>query len=421
MDMVECANKRTGVIVAHPGTQHSYETALALQEANLLRWYITGFYFNRESSLGRTLRLFPNGIGAKLERELRRRFKPGLAPERVMTSPAAELLYLASTRLGPLRRLSGNMMRWRNRRFDKWVAQVLAREMPAGVICYDSCALRAFERAKSLGILCVLDQSIAHIKTMLRVLREEAQLHPEFADTLPIEVPDWLVEQCCRELELADAVLVSSAYGKQTLVEHGVSKGKIFLLPYGADVDRFKPARARNGQPFRVLFVGQLTQRKGIKYLLEAFRQLALPDAELLLVGSVVGSGRGLRRYRDAFKHISSVLHSDVHQWFLEADLFVYPSLHEGSALATYEALAAGLPVIATPNCGSVVRDGIEGFIVPIRDVEALKEKILLLYENKGLCEEMSHRARLRAEEFTWAAYRQRLERLLLHLLETRG
>src|SRR3989441_8298497 len=125
--------------------------------------------------------------------------------------------------------------------------------------------------------------------------------------------------------------------------------------------------------------------------------------------------------YRDMFQHIPNVPRAEVHHWFERADVFVYPSLHEGSALAIYEALACGLPIITTPNSGSMVQDGIQGYVVPIRDVERLKEKILLLYENRELRQEMSRRARLRAEEFTWAAYRQRLGSILLNLLAAKG
>lgn len=222
-------------------------------------------------------------------------------------------------------------------------------------------------------------------------------------------------------MELADAVVVSSSYCRQTLLDHGVGEGKISEVPYAADISRFRPAVPRKSQPFRVLFVGQVSQRKGIKYLLEAFKQLALPNAELLLVGGIAGLGKGLETYRGLFTHIPSVPYPDLHGYFHLGSIFVLPGLHESGVLAIHEALASGLPVIATPNCGSVVRNGIEGFIVPIRDVEALKEKILLLYENRELREEMSHRARLRAEEFTWAAYRQRLSQVMSDLLVSRG
>lgn len=417
--MHRCSGK--GVIVAHPGTQHSYQTALAVQRAGLLHSYLTGFYFKPASPLARAMRILPEGLRAPFERELRRRYHPELDPRGIRTRPALELLCVASSRVGLVRRYSDGLMRLRNERFDRWVARVLDRERPGAVVCYDSCALRAFRQARSLGLICVLDQSIGHIKSGLKLFREEAELHPEFADTLPLALPDWFVERCCEELELADDILVSSWYAKQTLLENGVRQDKIKHIPYGAEIDSYTRSESNGDRPFRVLFVGQIGQRKGIKYLLEAFKQLALPNAELVLVGAVNGSGEGLRRYRDIFTHIPHVPRSEVHQQFQSGSLFVMPSLHESGVLAIHEALASGLPVIATPNCGSVVRDGIEGFIVPIRDVEALKEKILLLYENKDLREEMSRHARLRAEEFTWAAYRQRLTQVLSDLLASRG
>ena len=410
-----------GVILAHPGTQYSYETAFALQEAGLLQCYMTGFYFKPENSLGRALRLLPNGRGTELEREFRRRFKPELAPQNVRTYPAAELIYVVSSRLRPLRPFSEAILRWRNKCFDGWVAKRIARERPKAVVCYDSCAQRTFEGAKSLGTLCVLDQSIGHICTGLQLLREEAKLHPDFADSLPTKVPEWLIERCSQEALLADCVLSPSEYVRHSLIANGVEPARIAALPFGVDPERFQPPPERTEKTFRVLFVGQLSQRKGIKYLLEAFRNLRLPSAELVLVGNVAGSGKGLLRYRDMFQHIPNVPRAEVHHWFERADVFVYPSLHEGSALAIYEALACGLPIITTPNSGSMVQDGIQGYIVPIRDVERLKEKILLLYENRELRQEMSRRARLRAEEFTWAAYRQRRGSILLNLLAAKG
>ena len=420
-DTAQHQRKAAGAILSHPGTQHSYEAALALQEAGLLRSYITGFYYKPESPLVRAMRLLPNGRGARLEGELLRRFKPGLVAENVRTFAALELIYVASTRLPALRRFSDALLRWRNERFDGWVARELSRAKPLAVVCYDSGARRTFERAKSLGILCALDQSIGHIRTGLQLLREEAELHPDFADSLPINVPEWLMERCSQEALLADCVLSPSDYVRQSLIENGVEPTRIATLPFGVDPERFQPRPERTEKTFRVLFVGQLSQRKGIKYLLEAFRDLRLPGAELVLLGSVCGSGKGLQRYRDVFHHVPNVPRSEVHHWFERADIFVYPSLHEGSALAIYEALACGLPVITTPNSGSVVQEGVQGYIVPIRDVKRLKEKILLLYENRELCQEMSRKARLRAEEFTWAAYRRRLARVLLNLLAAKG
>jgi len=406
------------VIVAHPGTQHSYETARAVQEAGLLQRYITGFYHKPKGLLGLAVQLLPGHSRSRVERELYRRYQEGLDPDRVQTFPAAELLYVLAKRLRPFKGYARDVVRWRNERFDGLVGRVVVQEKPAALICYNGCALAAFEKAKSLGIFCILDQSIAHIRTALKLLHEEAELHPDFADSLPsLEEQGWLIERSSKETIRADRVLAASEYVKESLIENGVAPARIVVLPYGVGIQRFRPAARSGDRTFRVLFVGQISQRKGIKYLLEAVKQLALPGVELVLVGSVVGSGTGLAAYRDYFTHVPNVPHHEVHAYFQKGDVFAYPSLYEGSALATYEALASGLPVITTPNSGSVVRDGVEGFVVPIRDVELLKEKLLLLYENKDLREEMGRNARKRAAEFTWTAYRQRLGTLLRQIL----
>jgi glycosyltransferase involved in cell wall biosynthesis len=407
---------RGSVIVAHPGRQHSYEAALAMQEAGLLASYITGIYYKPESMCGRAVRL----IGPA-ERGMRRRYQDGLACELVRQYPLGELLYLGASRLRPFARYAPGIVRWRNDRFDRFVGRVVERERPMGVICYDTCALQTFRKAGDLEVLRVLDQSVGHWRTLAAMMREEAALQPDFADSLPLKAPERFLAQCTEEALLADVILAGSQFVKDTMVRHGVEPSRVAVIPYGADIERFRPVRRAKDGRFRVLFVGQLSQRKGIKYLLEAVAALGIPGLELLLVGGVVGSGRGLAAYRGHFAHVSNVPHHEVQHHFQQADIFVYPSLYEGSAIAIYEALASGLPVVTTSNSGSVVRNGVEGFIVPIRDVETLKEKILLLYEDRELRAAMGTNARKRAEQFTWAAYRKKVGALLGSILIEKG
>ncbi len=410
-----------GVIVAHPGTQHSYETALAVQDAGLLRRYITGFYYKPEGAIGCGLRLLPASIRSKAERAFGRRHKDGLDPGRIQTCPALELVCAAARRLAASPGFTYDVRRWRNDWFDGLVARILAREEPAAVLCFNDCAQKTFRRAKSLNVLCILDQTIAHVRTALRLESEEGDRFSDFAEGPRAEAVEWIVARSSAELSLADLVLAGSEYVKTSLIEQGVDPARVVVMPYGVDTERFRPARRPADGAFRLLFVGQINRRKGIQYLLEAVKQLKLSGMELVLVGNPAGAEKGLARYRDYFTHVPNMPHDEVHTVFQRGDVFVYPSLHEGSALAIYEALASGLAVITTPNSGSVVRDGIDGFIVPIRDVEALKEKILLLYANTGLREEMARNARQRVEEFTWKAYRRRLGTLLQRLLFMRG
>lgn len=399
-----------GVAIAHPGhLLVAYQAALALQEAGLLDRFETGFYFKNGWLARHILALFPQGLSARLSRQLQRRTHAGLSARRVRTHPLAELIYLLAVKTPFLRRWSGRALQWRNEHFDAIVARLVRRERPRAVICYDSCASKAFEAAEQAGAVRILDQVVGHIGAGVEMLAEERRLHPDFADSIPDDIDTWALRRCSAEALAADRVIAASEYVRDTLVAHGVAPSRIAICPYGVDIERFSPAPRDGERPFRILFVGQLSQRKGIKYLIEAFKALELENAELILMGGVVGSGDYLKPYEGIFTHIRHVPYAELPRYYRMADIFVYPSLHEGSALAIYEALASGLPVIATHNAGSVARDGVDGFIVPIRDIEALKEKILLLYRDKALRENMSIQARMRSESYTWQAYRQRL------------
>ena len=404
-----------GVLVAHPGTQHSYELAFALYRARMLERYVTGFYYKEATAWGRAIRISSKAIPPAMRRRLLGRSKMGLPSDRVIVHPFAELLYVGCCRLPWLRRYASRVLEWRNDHCDEFAGRIVRQIEPAAVVCYNSCALKTFQQAQSFGALRILDQSIGHLSSGLDLFREEAERSPEFAEDERIDAPQRLIERCEEETSLADIILAGSEYVKTTLVAHGVLPSRIRVVPYGVDIAMFvaPPAQKRTRRRgLRLLFVGQIGIRKGIRYLLEAVRRLKSNGVELTLVGAPAGNGRGLDLYRDYFRHIPQVPHGEIHRLFHDADVFVFPSLHEGSALATYEALACGLPVITTPNSGSVVRDGVDGFIVPVCDANALEEKISLLLRNDALREHMSENARRRAEEFSWSAYHTRIAQL---------
>lgn len=405
------------VIVVHPTTQHSYQTALAVQKADLLKNFYTCVYYKPRKFPFFIFENLPFGIGKKIVNLLKRRYLPELDIEKIITYPFGEIVCLICDRVPFFKKYLFRVLSWRNKRFFSIIARKISKEHCKAVICYDNIALRIFEKAKKEGILCILDHTTCHYRTIARIFKEEAGLHPEFADSI-IPPPEEPIKQYEKEFEFADYICVGSEFCKNSLSENGVGISKIHIIPYGCDIERFslKPKNITDNI-FRILFVGVICQRKGIKYLLEAFKQLQLRNCELILVGYITGSGKGLIPYRDFFTHIPRVSHYDVDKYFQKADIFVFPTLLEGSAIVTYEALASGLPVITTPNAGSVVRDGIDGFIVPIRDIEALKEKILLLYENRKLCQKLGYNARERAKEFTWEKYQQRLGHFLKSIL----
>lgn len=398
-------------LVGHPGSNHlAYQMVAALQKAGYDASFETGLFWTGTGLLAKLTGVLPASLRAKVERELKRRTHPGVDPARVSFLPFPELMYVASTRLGLSAERQLAAIAWRNDVFDAQFAQRVLAERPRFTIGHDSSALAAQRATQSYGGLAILNQVIGHIRSGLDLFAEEARRAPEFAETLPLP-PARVIEQCATEAREADRVIVPSDYVRDTMVANGTEASRVFVLPYGVDTQRFRPPerpREPDGK-FRVLFVGALTQRKGIKYLLEAAKRAGIKGLELVCVGKLAGSPAAFAPYEGVLRHVRHVPFHEVHRLFQIADVFAYPSLHEGSAFASYEALASGLPVVCTPNTGAVVRDAREGFIVPVRDVDALVERLRLLARDPDLRARMALAARARAEDFTWAHYGARL------------
>jgi glycosyltransferase involved in cell wall biosynthesis len=165
---------------------------------------------------------------------------------------------------------------------------------------------------------------------------------------------------------------------------------------------------------FHAVFAGQLTQRKGLSYLLRGYRRFRRPDTTLTLVGGIVGDAAPLQPFAEDFEHVPHQTRPALAERYRRADVFVFPTLVEGMPLVVLEAMACGLPVIVTANGpAGIVRDGVDGFIIPERSDEAVSEKLEVLYRDRERCAAMGRAAAQRAREFTWAAYGEGVLRCL--------
>lgn len=278
-------------------------------------------------------------------------------------------------------------------------------------------AKRAFQTVHCHGGRAVLNYQIAHHRFTRRLLSEEAEREPEFALTINPHVCSPSVETLLdEECELADHILVGSSFVRDSFIAEGIGANKVSAIPYGSDTSLFAPtAEARNEGKFRTLFVGQIGQRKGIAYLLRAYDRFKGPGTELKLVGRFVGPPEIFSPYRHLFEHCDNVPSSALADIYRRADVMVFPTLVEGMGLVVLEAMASGLPVIATANGpGDIVRDGIDGFIVPTRSVDAIVEKLEFLRTHADIRAEMGRAARARALEFTWDAYASKAAAVVL-------
>lgn len=273
-----------------------------------------------------------------------------------------------------------------------------------------SSSLHSIRRAKHLGIKTILERGSSHMLYQRTIMLEE---YERLGVKAPYLTHPKLIEKELEEYEEADFIYVPSLFVKRTFLEHGVPVEKLIHVPLGVELNNFYPIPKRDSV-FRVIHCGRLSIRKGVHYLLQAFFELGLPNAELWLVGPWAEEIKPfLSRFSSpAISYIGVFPEFELYKYYSQGSVFCLASIEEGLAMVQPQAMACGLPVICTTNTGGedIVRDGRDGFIIPIRNLESLKEKILYFYENRDVCVEMGWSARERVQSgFTWTDYASKM------------
>jgi len=407
------------IIVSHNvGNQSLRQVLTTLREARLLYQYHTSVYWDCGWKINRWL---PHRVRI----ELSRRSYPQLPCSQIFATPLREVGRLLAIRCG-FTALTGSKsglcsIKKVSRAVDRATATAVRCHRPKAVYAYEGTALRSFQAARRQGTVCIYELPCGHWHYEIKLLREEAALRPEYAGTisrLNLSVDREALQAFDEELSLADHVLVPSHYIRRTL-EGAVHFKKVRVVPYGADEsDGLRRPLGQSGRKLRVLFVGGLTQRKGIGYLIDAVKMMG-SAVELTLVGSKVGTCAPIDSATREYRWVPGAPHGQILDEMARHDVMVLPSLTEGFGMVIGEALSRGLPVITTMNSGGpeIMRDGREGFFVPIRSAEAIAEKLELLSHDRDLLDCMSSSARERAREFSWRRYRETLTMNIIEIL----
>lgn len=388
------------VIISHPHRQQNiYERPLAAYRAGIPVKFLTGLYYRPEQIPYSLVKFLPASPRARVRYELDKRRVPNLDSDVVVSlfGPWLEMGF----------RPFGALDRWyqiHDWLAARWIQNHATTPAPTVLHCFDAACARTIKAANRKGIETVLEITYPPSTSVL-VADEYRRLG------LPVEKEhppaDLLVAM--RE---AHYVVGQSKFSVASFLEFGVEPRRIIHLPLGVDIDQFHPAAANSApRPFRVLFVGQLDIRKGLHHLLEVWTQLNLPAAELVLAGLPINKQGNelLEKFKGAYHWRGFVQHALLPTLYNESDIFVFPSMGEGGANVVYEALASGLPCVVTTNAGSAVRDGLEGYVIKVGDVAALKDRIYRLYSDPNLRRRMSLAARPRAEAYSWNQFGRRL------------
>lgn len=281
-------------------------------------------------------------------------------------------------------------------------------------------SLRSIRVAKSMGMLTILERGNPHPNYVKKIHDEEACHYGRKSNFIIDDKNPFMryfnhcryeMDEAITEINEADYVFVNSDFCARTYIDNGVNRQKIIVIPRGFEVDQFSPrSLQKKDDKFILLFVGQLMIRKGVKYLLDAWRELNLPNAELWFVGAVTKElDHIVDRERDAEMGIQYLGHvKNPAQYYQSASAFILPSLDEGSAKVTYEAMASNLPCILTEETGSIA-DQTNAILIPTKSSDVIKSAILKLYHDCQYRNDLGARARTAVSKYTWTYYQQSL------------
>ncbi len=311
--------------------------------------------------------------------------------------------------------LSSKMNRWSTLSFDRWTAAHIAR--CDAFVAISGAGLLTGRKIQATGGIFICDRGSTHQRFQEQLLDDE---YRRWKLPLPLAQPHITL----REEEIyatANAITVPSTVARRSFLKMGIPPEKVHVIPYGVRLDRFTRTQPPPRDSFEVLFAGQVSVRKGIPYLLQAFARLKHPKKHLTIVGTIQDDIRTLLATLPTENVVftGSLPQAELAKKMSASHLLVLPSVEEGLALVQGQAMACGCPVLATTATGAedLFTDGHEGFIVPDRDVDALTERMQQIADDPALQQRLSEAALLRVKSLGgWDQYGEAWDRLLHQL-----
>ncbi len=338
--------------------------------------------------------------------------------ELIFSNPWVHVPMLAKARVGlSWPRIDGSLYAatdWFQQRF-------IARRMPEcdALFALSGSGLSGGRIVQRRGGIWLCERTSSHVLVQLRLMQEEHQRW----GTEPDVATQWIVRKELAEYDEADAVVVPSTFVKQSFLDEGVPESRLRVVPLGTSTAHFEPTGEPAADEFRVLFVGQVSLRKGIPYLLKAFHRLSHPNKKLVIIGSMAPGMKAIlgRLPTDNVEFVGTVPHLELKHLFSRSHAFVLPSIEDGFGAVMGEAMACGCPVIATENTGGrdCFTDGVEGFVVPIRDENAILDRLERLAQDTALQKRMRASA-IAAVQLRggWDSYTTCIKNLIVELVD---
>ena len=391
------------ILFGHPsGSPFSHNAALAHFEAHRLEAFCVAWM---PSQLTLQLLDYVLPLRPMVRRFGRRRF-PALAAAPKIQGRLGEVRRLVARAVGRGDEAVANEA-------NDWLMHTMSRKCRCprvrAVHSYEDCSLWQFQEAKRLGKACIYDMPIGYYPAWAKT---QLELSHKFVDWLPADgLPSKRYvrqQQKYKEMELADLVLAPSTFVAETVRTFHPNKA-LALAPYGVDLEFWTPgARDEGSEALRFIYAGHISLRKGVPLLIQAWEKAGLRSAELYLVGSWNLSYSKKASLPRGVTPVSPLSSEALRDQYRSADVFVFPSFFEGLALVLLEAMACGLPAIASDATGGAdVLNEASGRVLPVGDLDALVDALRWFDKNRSCIPDMGCAARKRAEAFTWNRYRR--------------
>ncbi len=409
---------KTSIAVFHPGTQHSWQTAAALQDLGRLAFYATSIFYKPDAWPYRIERHLPPSLAARVHAEFRRFNHPGLDPALVRTSGLSEWLERIAARAG-LRKLGQRIDAIGNRQFAQALRTTIETDMPFALWGYNSSSLGAFQSGRAQGRRLILDRTIGDWRAYNAMMEAVYQDYPAYFPARDFRMDGATIEREDAEYTLADVIVAGSPFAADTVRKHASDPAvadRVRVLNYCYDEQLFgtpAPQRALDPTvPLRFLFVGQAGPRKGIHLVLDLFDRIPPSAASLTIVGDLQVPAQTFARHADRVTYVPTVARADIPGIMAASDVLLFPSYFEGSALSLLEGLASNMALIQSRNAGVGVTPE-TGIMLPELDAAHLEQAVMTAIEDRPSVDEWRANARGVAERYSFAHYRENVAALL--------
>lgn len=414
------------VLVAQLGSRQDYTVPIALQNLGYLQRFYTDTYLSQAETqwleMLSQIKWFCQPISKFLSRQ----------NNQLNFSKISRFNLLGFRYVQALKRATSIEEQYRafinyGKLFNQAILRKGLPEEATHIYAFDHAALDLFQVARSQGMRCILDQIYAgpyHEK----VAQAEQKLWPDWSLTSGTSFcQSYTFEEWCdiqfEEWRLADQIIVASQYTRRAISKlTSAFESKIEIVPITVDLNAYIPFQHiryyDHKRPLKVLFVGRVSLQKGIHYLLKAFEKISPTEAQLTVVGSIQVRREKLAAFEDKVNFCGVVSHSQLPQIYRDADLLVFPTISDGFGAVMLEAMTTGLPVISTECCGDIVEDGVNGYRVPIRQPDAIAQKIRLLIQEPELITHLSQGAIATSQKYSLQQYQSKLSQALNLLAE---